>query len=195
LLLLAGRVRAAEKAALDPALVGTWRAEGDSTSGPWSMIWEIGADGHYAVGGSVSDQGTILACKGRLEETSSKTGRVVAAAYAWKSPNALRTRGRFVFEWKRISSPKTKLERAACRGPGASARKHPAAGGAAAAQAEAPPMRGADEPRPVCGVEAGLDCHDDGDVCVYKGADADGADEWSCCNWWARCEVRKAKRP
>jgi|GEM_PF-6978858 len=114
---LAVRVGAADPVQIDPALVGTWKTEGTAASGPWTLVWEVAADGHYAVSGSVSDRGTILACKGKLRETSGRTGRVMEADYSWKSPNALATSGRLSFAWKRISKPKTEIETGPCRAP------------------------------------------------------------------------------
>lgn len=97
---------AGARAAVDPALIGTWEIKGETEHRPWKLTWAIRADNSYYFAGLFSDAGTIGAGDGKWNIVSSVTGQRSEGTYSLPDPNHLNGTGPLgPGVWTRVGAP------------------------------------------------------------------------------------------
>ncbi len=81
------------RAALDPAMIGTWEIRGETEHQPWKLTWVIRRDNSYYFEGLFSDAGRIEAGGGKWHIVSSVTGQRSEGTYYLPDPNHLQGTG------------------------------------------------------------------------------------------------------
>ncbi len=102
------------RAAVDPAMVGTWEIRGETERQPWKLTWVIREDNSYYFSGLFSDAGVIGSGDGRWHTVSSVTGQRSEGTYTLPDANHLHGTGPLgPGTWTRVSPAEETANQAA----------------------------------------------------------------------------------
>jgi len=100
ILLLASNLIAA---GVDPALVGSWSLQSPGAQ----LVWQVTADGHYVLTGSLTDSGTIEASYGKWTTTSLITSIRLSGSYSFDRGTLSTVAPTGPAQWKRATGAST----------------------------------------------------------------------------------------